>query len=395
MARGDKRLRRDGEYAREALGMELNLSPRAATDRMELARDLTTRLPVTFAGMRDGGISEHKAAIIHRRASHLSAPDAAAADSILAEAAPGIRPESLDRKAYRLARKLDPQCAKRVKDDAEAHRRVDARQEASGNASLAGRELDPAEVLALMSDIKAEAIRLREAGMNGTLDEIMITIYLDRLARRPTTAPGTGPGDDGPGGGIPGPWPGTPGVPAGGRGRMPVPAVVNVLVSAGTLLGFSEAMGETNGWLLDPDDSRALVETASLHPQTRWCVTAVDENGEAVTHGCSAGLHPWTATATAPGTSPVSRAGHADQVAALLRELKVTFEPIAKGTCDHRHREEQYEPSRRLRHLMNARTNTCPAPGCGAQAIHNEADHTQRWPDGETCEHNISPRCKR
>jgi hypothetical protein len=238
--------------------MELNLSPRAATDRMELARDLATRLPATFTGLRDGTVSEHKAGIIYRRTSHLSAQHAAAADAILAEAAPGVRPESLDRKAYRLARRLDPGYAKRVKDDAARRRRVEARQEGSGNASLAGRELDPAEVLALMSDIKAEAIRLREAGMTGTLDEIMTAIYLDRLARRPTTAPGADDGDGSPGGddggGSPGGGPSgpRPGPPAGGRGRTPVPAVVNVLVSAGTLLGFCEEMSEAKAGCWTP-----------------------------------------------------------------------------------------------------------------------------------------------
>jgi hypothetical protein len=397
VARGDQRLHREGEYAREALAMELTLSPRAASDRMELALDLATRLPATFTGLRDGTISEHKAQIIHRRTSHLSAPDAAAADAILAAAAPGTRPESLDRKAYRLARTLDPGYARRVKDDATAHRRVEGRQEASGNASLSGRELNPADVLALMSDIKTEACQLRDAGMTGTLDDIMTTIYLNRLARRPTPAPGT-PGED-PGGGpgpTPGPHPGTPG--GAGHGRIPVPALVNILISAATLAGISEAMGEANSWLLDPADSRALVQAASQHPATRWCVTVIDDTtGEATAHGCSRGPHPWTApnpeTAAKPRTR--TRGDPNGQIAALLRDLKVTFEPIAKGTCNHQHREDQYEPSRRLRHLVNARTNTCPAPGCGARAIHGEADHTQPWPHGDTCEHNISPPCAR
>jgi len=384
VARGDKRLHREGEFAQEALGMELMLSARAATDRMELARDLKARLPATFAGLRDGAISERKAAIIHHRTSHLSAQDAAAADAILAAAAPGSRPESLDRKAYRLARKLDPEYAARVKDEARSRRRVEARPEASGNASLSGRELDPADVLALTSDIKAEALRLRDAGLTGTLDEIMTTIYLDRLARRPTLPPGgdAGGGGDGGGGGD-----ANPTTPGKGGGRMPVPAVVNILVSAATLLGLSETMGEANGWLLDPADTRALVEAASLHPQTRWCVSVVDATGEAVAHGCSAGQHPWT--------PPPPGGDQASGIAALLRDLKARFELIAKGSCDHRHREDQYEPSRKLRHLINARTSTCPAPGCGAQAIHNEADHTEPWPGGDTCEHNISPPCAR
>jgi len=44
-ARGDKRLRRDGEYAEEELGIELLISRQAAARRAELAVALKTRLP--------------------------------------------------------------------------------------------------------------------------------------------------------------------------------------------------------------------------------------------------------------------------------------------------------------------------------------------------------------
>jgi hypothetical protein len=79
------------------------------------------------------------------------------------------------------------------------------------------------------------------------------------------------------------------------------------------------------------------------------------------------------------------------QLAELLRQLGITLAPIAKGTCDHRHREDRYRPSRKLRHLVHARTATCPAPGCNAQAIHNEIDHTVPWPAGTTDECDLSP----
>jgi hypothetical protein len=360
-ARGDKRLRRDGEYAAEELGFELLVSRQAAGQRLDLADGLARRLPRTFAGMAAGVISGQKAAMICRRTWYLSDADAAAADEVLAAAAPGLRPDSVGARAARLAQRLDPEAAKRHKEEAKAARRVEIRQEASGNATLAGRELDSAEVLAAKSAIWAEAARRRTAGTPGTLAEIRARVYMDRLlGAAPAAAPVI----------------------------TPFPALINVIAPAGTLLGWSDAMGQAGGLgLLDAGDTRAVVEAASLHPATRWCVTLTDETtGQATAHGCARGRHPWKA--------PAGPAGRAD-LAGLLRDLKVTFEPIARGTCDHRHRESRYLPSRKLRHLMLARTTTCPGRGCEAQGLHNEADHTITWPDGDTDECNLSPPCGR
>jgi len=73
----------------------------------------------------------------------------------------------------------------------------------------------------------------------------------------------------------------------------------------------------------------------------------------------------------------------------------VTFAPIARGSCDHRHREDRYTPGRKLKHLVRARTARCTAPGCGAQAFCCDIDHTVPWPDGMTCECDLGPKCRR
>ena len=75
--------------------------------------------------------------------------------------------------------------------------------------------------------------------------------------------------------------------------------------------------------------------------------------------------------------------------------LNITVTPIAKGSCDHRNAEDRYVPSRKLGHLIRARTATCPAPGCGAHAYHNDLDHTVAYPGGPTDECNIAPPCRR
>ena len=106
---------------------------------------------------------------------------------------------------------------------------------------------------------------------------------------------GSNSGSGGPDGG------GTPGA----GGRAPVRAVINLLVPAGTLLGWSPAPGEIPGFgLLDPQTTRDMTQAASLHPETRWCVTVIGPDGTATAHGCAPGQHPWHPTNTPPPTPP-------------------------------------------------------------------------------------------
>jgi hypothetical protein len=185
-----------------------------------------------------------------------------------------------------------------------------------------------------------------------------------------------------------------PGVPSGPP--APFPALINLTVPAGTAYGWSTAPGEAGGWgLTDPDDTRRLLQAASAHPRTRWRVTVLAPDGTAAAHGCARGPHPWTP----PPGGGTSRAGpDARQAAALtefLRDLNVTLTPIAKGSCDHTSREDGYTPSRKLGHLVRARTARCTAPGCGAQAVHCDLDHTIAYPDGITCQCDLAPACRR
>jgi Domain of unknown function (DUF222) len=208
--------------------------------------------------------------------------------------------------------------------------------------------------------------------------------------------------DDGNGGddGAGGPGSGPPGRPA------PFPALINLIVPASTLFGWPGAPGEAGGWgLTDPGDTRRLVQAASMHSRTRWCCTLTGPDGTAVAHGCARGPRPWTPpppggsrdgphTGSPPGNSgPDAR--QAVALADFLRKLNITLTPIATGTCDHASAEDRYTPSRKLGHLIRARTTTCPAPGCAAHAYHNDLDHTIAYPIGPTDQCNLSPPCRR
>jgi hypothetical protein len=186
-----------------------------------------------------------------------------------------------------------------------------------------------------------------------------------------------------------------PGMPA------PLPANINLLVPIGTLLGWSTAPATANGLgLLDPVETRDIIQAASRHPRTRWCATIINPDGTAAAHACAPGQHPWTpppppTSAPPPTPSPAPDATQLARLHELLTQLKLVPEPIAQGQCDHRNAEDRYTPSRKLKHLLRARTATCDAPGCNAQAVYCDQDHTTPWPDGPTDQCNLGPKCRR
>jgi hypothetical protein len=460
---------RDGEFPDAELGMELVTSQNAARDTMDLATDLETRLPRTWAALGAGLIDEYRARLIWRPTRHLTDADAAYADEILAALAPGLRYDQLARKAVAVAMKLDPEAFKRGKEQARADRqRVQAGREESGNAFLSGRELAVEDALASKAHIDALAVALRRGGLPGTLQQLRVLAFndltqgrdpLDRLAgpeppdsaapdshraspqaggqprgRDESPLPGNEPGhtagssgggqtgghhgtDAGDGDDDDASWDGGPdmlewqherrgtreddgdhhdgaGAPAGPP--APFPALINLTVPAGTAFGWSSVPGEAGGWgLTDADETRRLLQAASMHPRTRWRVTLLAPDGTAAAHGCARGQHPWIP----PPVTGTSRAGpdtrQAAALAEFLRALNITFTPIAKGSCDHASREGRYTPSRKLKDLIRARTARCTARGCGAQAVHCDLDHTLAYPAGITCQCDLAPACRR
>ena len=152
--------------------------------------------------MAAGLIDRERARVISNATVHLPDDLVAEADKILAAAAPELRVCDLQHKAARLEARLDPEGVRERKDQARHDRRVELRREDSGAASLAGRELDPAEALAGKASIDAEAVRLRNAGLPGTLAQIRAQILMDRIHQRsPWDRLAPPPPDPGPDGG--------------------------------------------------------------------------------------------------------------------------------------------------------------------------------------------------
>jgi hypothetical protein len=227
-----------------------------------------------LAQMAQGMASTRRTLAVHRATADLSDEDARLVDAALAPRARGLTAAQLGERARYLAMKLDPESADRRQRRGKKDTRVETWQEGSGNAVLAGRELDPVVVLAANAYYDSIAALLKRAGLPGTLRELRALAFtdrntgkdpLDRISGYPHADPGQPPGpradDPGQPPAHPGPAddPGTDalrddgwrddeqwspgddngndaGRPVGG-GSPPFPASIHLLVPVGTLLG--------------------------------------------------------------------------------------------------------------------------------------------------------------
>ena len=413
-----------GGFPGEELAAELIITRYAAGTHIEMAQHLLARLPATLAGMAAGQIDFARASAIVAHTCDLGDADAARADAVLAADAPDLRYDQLARKAAALEMKLDPGAVKARRERAKKEdQRVEARREYSGNASLSAREMDTAETMASKAYIDAMAVRLRNGGLDGSLGALRVAAMadltqgrnpLDRL--KPATPPAGTTADPAAAQPQPHSHPQPPADDPARRAPVPLPAAINLIVPVGTLLGWGTAPAQAGSWgLLDHGETRCIVEAASRHPRTRWSVTLTDSQGRAIGHGSARGQHPWTPHPATPhsgilplpvqlGDPPGTRDGPAPRdgpnlaqaadLHALLARLNPALMPIASQSCDHAHAEDGYRPSRQLRDLIRARTATCTAPACNAQAVYSDIDHTVPWPDGPTDQCNLGPKCR-
>ena len=364
-----------GGFPGEELAIELVITRAEAGHLIDDAIDLTSQLPRTLAAMGAGLIDAGRAGWIAFYTRSLSPADTARADEVLAAAAPELRDEQLARKADALEKKLNPDGARARRERAKRDgQRVEARREASGNASLAGRELDTADVLASKAHIDAIASRLREHGLPGSLDRLRALALTDLTqGRDPLDRITPAPAPAQPAGAPPASPSSSSSAPPSGpspSGPSPVPALVNLIVPATTLLGFSAAPAQAGAWgLLDREETQIVTAAAAAHPRTRWCVTLTGPDGIALAHGCARGSRPRLLDDLEPHPPPA-------QLAELLRRLGLTLTPIATSSRDPAPAEHGYVPSRTLKHLVRARTATCDAPGCGNPAASADLDHT-------------------
>ena len=191
----------DGEYgfsefAADEVAAELHLTRQSATEQIWYARQVAGQLPACFAALGAGTIHPVHLRIIADETALLSDDDRVRADALLAGVAGPLTFGQLRSKAHRLVLKLDPDAARRRKEQARLDARVRRFREDSGNAGMEARELPPDEVLASWQHVEQRALDLRAAGMSGTLADLRVRAYLDLLQERDSRLvpadPGTG-----------------------------------------------------------------------------------------------------------------------------------------------------------------------------------------------------------
>jgi hypothetical protein len=354
------------EFIGDEVAAALTLTTRTADAYLGLALDLATRLPGTARALHEGVIDYPRARLIADLTRVLSDEDARAVEARILPAAGQQTTGRLRAAVSRAVLAIDPAAATKRREEAQKDPRVRRWQEDAGTAALAGYGLPPAEVLEADQRLTDRALALREAGLPGSLEELRARAYLDTLLGQDSTprqsstpSQDSGPGQD------PGP----------AQGRHHLAARVNLTVPLLTQLGLAAEPGQVAGFgPVDPALARDLTTLAAADPASRFCVTVTGAAGQAIGHGCIPGRPP-----------DLGRSAG----------FTVTISPLAGDRCDHRHQEPAYQPSRKLRHLIEARHGTCCAPGCGRRAARCDLDHTVPYDQaGRTCECNLAPLCR-
>ena len=381
----------DAEFTANEVANALGESRFRADELMGTAGHLDTHLPGTQAALRDGTLSVGKARLIVNATGLLDPAEARAAEAEVLDRAGRLTPGGLRAAIARAVMEVAPEKARKRRENAARFARVERWAEDSGNAALAGRELSPDEVLAADERITVWAQQLRNAGLEGGMDEIRGRAFLDLLLGKDSR----------------------PGVPqAAGAQPTPTPtgfaSRVTLTVPLATLAGLADRPGELSGLgPVDPWLTRDLAAAAAQNPKTTWCVTVTDAKGHAVGHGCARPeprSHRKRAGPGPPGFSfaPASR-DHPPREYGTWRlrtpgpgpDLIITLESLTTDPCDHRHQASGHDPGVRLKHLIQVRHATCTSPVCRRPAAQCDVEHNTPYEaGGRTCRCNTGPKCR-
>jgi hypothetical protein len=401
------------EFTRDQLALALGESRAQADWLLTVAWHLATRLGATLGALAGGVITRGKAELIVRLTQYLSGDEARKVEAKIAGRAGRLTPAGLRSALARAVLEVAPGKARERRETAARFARVERWAEDSGNAALMGRELPPDEVLAADQRISWWAGELREAGLEGGMDELRARAFLDLVlgkdsrprAPQATGATGTAgtTGQDGAAGAGPGPGTGPAAGAAGGfAGR------VTLTVPLGTAAGLADRPGELAGLgPVDPWLARDLVTAAARNPKTTWCVTVTDKHGHAVGHGCARpgpDSHGKRAGPGAPGFSftPASRdgppGGHGTwrlRIPGGGPDLIVAIDTLDTHDCQHRYQARGHDPGVKLRHLSQVRHATCTSPVCRRPASQCDFEHNTPYEaGGRSCLCNAGPKCR-
>jgi hypothetical protein len=342
-------------YLPDELATALTLTLRSANRLLDVASGLA-RLPRTRDALARGRIDYPKALVIIDELTGLDDELAVAVEDKIIDAAPGQTTGQLRAALRRAVLQADPAAADRRRKKAERDARVEVWTESSGTAALAGRDLPPADVLAADKRVDSLARSLKEAGEDGTLDQLRARVYLALLLGRPI--------------GLLSPD---------GAGGTGLAGSVNLTMPLASWLDAAQAPGEVAGFgPVDAGTCRTLGAALAARPASRWCLTLTDAAGRAVGHGCA------------------RRAPTGSGWALHIKITDVASPACQHRTCPDRKQPDGYRPSPRLRHLIEVRHRTCSFRGCRRAAQRCDLDHTiPHHLGGATCRCNLATLCRR
>jgi hypothetical protein len=95
------------------------------------------------------------------------------------------------------------------------------------------------------------------------------------------------------------------------------------------------------------------------------------------------------------GQGPPDGHGSWTLILAGGRQLTVRLDPLPTFECDHRYETYGYQPSDRLRHLVQVRDGTCTFPPCSRHARESDFEHALPYDKGgRTCTCNAGARSR-
>jgi Domain of unknown function (DUF222) len=379
------------EFTRAELAPALGESRYAVDGLLDLAHDLTVKLPGTMALFRVGVISRYKAQVISHATQLLDPAEARAAEAMVLDRAGRLTPGTLRAAIARAVMEVAPEKARKRREKAAKSTDVLQWAEFSGNAALAGRELPPADVLAAGQRIRSWADQLKAAGLEGSTGELRARAFLDLLLGRDSRPDK---------------------VAASGMGPAAFVATINLTIPLATLLDLADRPGEIPGiGPIDPWLARDLARSAASHPKTKWCVTVTDKQGHAIGHGCARpeprGRKKEPGRQKGPGPpgytfTPADQHGPRGGFGAWrLRtpgdgpDLRISLDPLNTQNCDHWYQARGHDPGVKLRHLSQIRHATCTGPCCRRPSARSDFEHNIPYEaGGRTCLCNGGPKCR-
>ena len=412
---------RISEHVSSELAAALTLTGRSADALLGLTRELA-RIPMVLVALLAGKIDRAKAEVFARELAGLGDVAAGAVAAAFCALAGSMTTGQLRAALRAMVLSVDPEALKRRAEKGRAEARVEAWQEGSGNAALAGRELPAADAVVADRRITAIARTLQAAGAKGNLDQLRAAVFVALLTGRdpesllPAATERTGPagGTDSSGSRL---------------GLAAVTGSIHLTMPVSAWLGQSQAPGEVAGLgPLDADTCRDLAARLAARTGTQWCVSLTNPLGQAVAHACTrSGPGSWLGrfpqSGPSQGSGPSGPSGPSPPAPPVPSPVPMPMPPppagrdpgppVSAGTaggawlaalefqwlelghCAHSRRVRGYRPSGRLLELIRVRQRTCSFPGCRRPAGRCDCDHTTPFEDGGlTCECNMSPLCR-